>query len=454
MDITPVLPEVVRHLDARDCALAACVSTAWNHACSHDALWQRHCERDLLLDQPLDPFNHPLPTFQAAYRAWQTDGQVAPYLSGQGWARAARFWRKFEGWAAEHFPRLLPSLREGASEEQLDEAEVRLEHKLPPTLRALYRIHDGQNMPPSAFLPRATFEITPTFGLGMFGGYRMYDHLVIMWMLSLDASVKVLLSRRAPFGAMADLWRHHFVMAASSGPGRKHLLVHLETGRLEFPDRMSMPLFPACPVEEGADASNDVFRWLEHYLGLLEGGFLPLRCLLSDEGEHVPEPSRDSTLVISPFSNKPPLMVEQVTRGVRVRVTAMFLPEFSVGWTNLAFTYSVRFYLLSEEEQRAAPRGVPFQPVTEVQLLRRHWVIRDADGDEHVVDGEAVVGHYPHLRMGGEEFRYQSCTQQGSKTGSMEGYFTFMEGSIQRPTSSEFRVICPRFQLNVPEWLL
>lgn len=59
---------------------------------------------------------------------------------------------------------------------------------------------------------------------------------------------------------------------------------------------------------------------------------------------------------------------------------------------------SIRFYLLSEEEQAAA--GLD-PPLLSAQLQSRHWVIRGARGE--VLDnirGDGVVGEYPELQAG------------------------------------------------------
>lgn len=64
---------------------------------------------------------------------------------------------------------------------------------------------------------------------------------------------------------------------------------------------------------------------------------------------------------------------------------------------------SITFELLSEDEQREAwpPSAGLFHPLPSVQLRSRHWVIRNAAGQvEHVVNGEAVIGEYPHLTFG------------------------------------------------------
>ncbi len=63
------------------------------------------------------------------------------------------------------------------------------------------------------------------------------------------------------------------------------------------------------------------------------------------------------------------------------------------------------------------------------------------------------MGKFPLLRPGEPEFVYQSCTNQPETKGSMEGDFLFVEGSIRTPTGPEWEVECPRFILEVPEFI-
>ena len=61
----------------------------------------------------------------------------------------------------------------------------------------------------------------------------------------------------------------------------------------------------------------------------------------------------------------------------------------------------------------------------------------------------SICGCYIKTSAGGEEYVYQSCTQHG---GSMEGEFTFVEGTLARP-GPEFNAACPRFHLRIPDYI-
>ena len=60
-----------------------------------------------------------------------------------------------------------------------------------------------------------------------------------------------------------------------------------------------------------------------------------------------------------------------------------------------------------------------------VQLIARHWVITDADGQVEEVRGLAVVGHQPLLKPG-ESFEYTSWTRIPTPHGTMRGTFFCM----------------------------
>ena len=95
------------------------------------------------------------------------------------------------------------------------------------------------------------------------------------------------------------------------------------------------------------------------------------------------------------------LQVKACTRGVEVAASVVMLPDNPMTRSVKVheYAYSIRFTLLPAEEQlRLFPR---LQPLASVQLLSRHWVILDGSGQcVDTVEGEAVIGKYPHLTQG------------------------------------------------------
>ncbi|MDX1419682.1 MAG: Co2+/Mg2+ efflux protein ApaG [Rubricoccaceae bacterium] len=78
----------------------------------------------------------------------------------------------------------------------------------------------------------------------------------------------------------------------------------------------------------------------------------------------------------------------------------------------------------------------------EVQLLRRHWVITDGDGNVEEVEGPGVVGRQPVLAPG-DVHSYNSYCVLKTFEGAMEGTYL-----MQRENGSRFRVQIPRFYLR------
>ena len=81
------------------------------------------------------------------------------------------------------------------------------------------------------------------------------------------------------------------------------------------------------------------------------------------------------------------------------------------------------------------------------QLLRRHWIITDANNRVQEVRGEGVVGEKPHLKPG-EHFRYTSGTMLETPVGSMRGaYHLIADDGV------EFDAEIPAFTLAIPRTL-
>ncbi len=78
------------------------------------------------------------------------------------------------------------------------------------------------------------------------------------------------------------------------------------------------------------------------------------------------------------------------------------------------------------------------------RLLRRHWVITDANGKVQEVRGDGVVGEQPHLKPG-QGFRYSSGAVLETPVGAMQG-------SYQMVTDAGTRFDAPiaAFRLAMP----
>lgn len=118
------------------------------------------------------------------------------------------------------------------------------------------------------------------------------------------------------------------------------------------------------------------------------------------------------------------------TRNIHVRVAVSYLPEQSAPMAGRWFwSYHVR---IENDGDRA------------VQLLTRHWRIRDGRGVEQEVRGEGVVGETPLIPAGGS-FDYVSGCPLDTPSGSMRGSYGMVADD-----GSTFDVEIPQFALLSP----
>ena len=104
-------------------------------------------------------------------------------------------------------------------------------------------------------------------------------------------------------------------------------------------------------------------------------------------------------------------MSDTTTNGIRVQVTTKYLadrssPRESEYW----FAYFIRISNVGSET---------------AQLVSRHWVITNADGEEEEVRGEGVVGEQPYL-LPGQGFRYSSAAVLETPVGAMQGSYQML----------------------------
>jgi len=124
-------------------------------------------------------------------------------------------------------------------------------------------------------------------------------------------------------------------------------------------------------------------------------------------------------------------MIAEVTQGVKVSVETEYQPSYS----NPAQFHFVFTYRITIENQSEFT----------VQLLRRHWLIKDAAFETREVEGEGVVGQQPVLEPG-QHHQYVSGCNLKSGMGKMAGTY-LMERILD---GSQFRVIIPEFTMVAP----
>lgn len=124
-------------------------------------------------------------------------------------------------------------------------------------------------------------------------------------------------------------------------------------------------------------------------------------------------------------------MVTEITEGVKVSVETNFQPEYS---SPVQSHYVFSYRILIENHSHYT-----------VQLLRRHWLICDAQGATREVEGEGVIGEQPILEPG-ETHEYVSGCNLKTELGKMKGSY-LMERIVD---GKNFRVNIPEFVMVVP----
>jgi len=124
-------------------------------------------------------------------------------------------------------------------------------------------------------------------------------------------------------------------------------------------------------------------------------------------------------------------MSDTTTRGIRVRVAPVYLPERSApGEGSFFFAYRVRITNTGDET---------------VQLMRRHWTITDGRGHVEDVEGAGVVGETPVLPPG-TTFEYTSFCPLPTSFGTMEGTY-----QMRTAAGELFEIEIGQFSLVAPQ---
>jgi ApaG protein len=115
---------------------------------------------------------------------------------------------------------------------------------------------------------------------------------------------------------------------------------------------------------------------------------------------------------------------------IRVSVETSYLPEQSdPGSARYVFSYTITIQNAGSEPAK---------------LLRRHWIITDANGKVQEVRGDGVVGEQPHLAPG-QGFRYSSGAILETPVGTMQGSYQMVtdQGDNFDAPIAPFRLAMP-----------
>ena len=79
-----------------------------------------------------------------------------------------------------------------------------------------------------------------------------------------------------------------------------------------------------------------------------------------------------------------------------------------------------------------------------VQLLSRHWDIRDGLGRKKIIDGEGVIGQKPIINPG-QSYEYKSYCPLKTEFGLMNGFYTMKDddGKLFKTSIPDLGLIAP-----------
>ena len=124
-------------------------------------------------------------------------------------------------------------------------------------------------------------------------------------------------------------------------------------------------------------------------------------------------------------------MIQQVTRGIKISVETDYEGGFlKDNVLHYAFTYRIE---------------IENQSKSSVQLLTRHWKIKEALNGTQYVNGDGVVGKKPVIKPG-EIHSYKSGCLLSSALGAMKGAYIMIDFS----STKKFNVEVPPFKLSAP----
>lgn len=83
---------------------------------------------------------------------------------------------------------------------------------------------------------------------------------------------------------------------------------------------------------------------------------------------------------------------------------------------------------------------------TTVTVKARKWVVRAANGETIVVEGDGVVGQFPRLGPG-DEYSYNSCHTISQDSHAEGAYFA------QDDEGVNYVVRIPGFDMELPKWV-
>jgi len=307
--------------------------------------------------------------------------------------RVKNAWAHIKTYMHTHCPHIYDTIREGATEAQLDDLERKVGSELPRSMRCVYRIHDGQG---------ALQEDSH----GLFGGIENYNHRRFEKMLSINDIVLVwrhctkMLMRPSQFLPLSFCHFSHTIQYLLVGD---HSVNGLTPGQIFYPSESH--------ARDMFISGSDYVDWFCQYAQDLMEDKFPLV-----EGS------------VLRFYHDP--LSTATTQHLCISVATAFVPEMSRAGQHV-HAYRVTLSMSESAPHRAA-----------CQLETRHWKIIDENGQEETVHGPGVIGEYPTIKPG-TSWSYISCTHFKTLCGSMSGTYTMRNLT----TGDTFEAVVPLFRM-------
>lgn len=486
--------QIASNLNGKDLfSLMVCSKDLYRSCKSNENLWQELCRLEMSVTSKLTITRYSMLSLDPyAKGAEETAGALqldSWYLTYLDWRREMNgypirevkrmkdFWDGYIGVLNSfNATTLLKSIGHASSSEGIEQVALSLGRPLPKILALMYRFHNGQ--------------LESFSSPGFFPGHSKYGDVVSAKLLSVGCLPFIhdqVSARRIPSKTIHALTATSLctsgdtlesvqlstdevlLFAFSMQPGNEKMFFAGDDGSVLVNTRhRDLWLYCHPFVPTGSTTTADLPKtsylldWLENMLLNLKSGVFwyeyydsQSNTQLSDKFFTMYPIQRQLNLRSSAFQRLQRCQSSQITNGVEIRAASVFSPQESI-MNTLVFVYTIRIRLLASHPSRDSR-------MTACRLKNRHWKIKDPQKHEQSVDGEGVIGLFPHLSIDTvyDEnnydigwFTYQSCCSMSMAGGSMQGSIEFTAMDRDGTELGSFEAAVGKFEFNIPDYIL
>lgn len=358
-----------------------------------ETIWKNFCKTQCCIEEKEKE------TWRKTYADYYE--KYGHYLAAE--AQLLKNWKKLSQIVESRMPSIGNSLRDGLSEEEIDDLERQFELKFPPSLRYLYRLCGGQAVPDNHR------ELVP----GLFGSLcDMYSHHLNTYIFEDPKALENDMTKQSS----VNIYDAFKTVPIATDYHRNQFCIVIPKSDSVLMDANNPPNYSIVWRSGGRlfHAGDTLLHWIAQYVEKIE------------TGQHIIKDGH-----ILRYSYHP----ECVTHTGPFTVKA--------GWVAaqqhkdyMRFEYRI----IMEMDRCANSKDT-------CKLSTRHWDILHYDsGFRETVDGPGVVGEYPIMKPGAS-FSWMSRTVFSPPGGSMGGHFV-MNG-LETPTN--YKIDCPVFHMPCPK---